>query len=100
MEQGRQTQEISRVATSIRCRWSGSGGMGAPHRSQRSSGTVSSAALLPASSWAKRRSAEKPENLLSRAIGFSADHARRGDLHLAVFADEQRDGLQVQQRVV
>src|SRR5688500_4379929 len=101
MEHGRQTHMISRVETSIRCRCSGSGGMVWPHRSQYSSwATASVASLFADSSLANRRSAERAEKSLSEAILPSVHRARRGDLYRAVFAHEQRDGLQVQLRGV
>ena len=56
--------------------------------------------LFSDSSRANRRSAEKAEKLLSPAILPSAHRARRDDLYRAVFAHEQRDGLQVQLRGV
>src|SRR5215210_5021932 len=101
MEHGRQTHMICRVATSIRCRCSGSGGMVWPHRSQYSSWAAASvASLFSDSSLANRRSAEKAEKLLSPAILPSAHRTRRGNLYRAVFVHEQRDGLQVQLRGV
>src|SRR5215211_3059883 len=101
MEHGRQTHMISRVATSIRCRCSGSGGMVWPHRSQYSSWAAASvASLFSDSSLANRRSAEKAEKLLSPAILPSAHRARRGHLYRAAFVHEQRNGLQVQLRSV
>src|SRR5687768_16707451 len=100
MEHGLQTHMISRVETSIRCRCSGSGGMVWPQRSQYSSWAASVASFFSDSSLANRRSAEKAEKLLSPAILPSAHRARRGNLHRAVFAHEQRDGLQMQLRGV